>query len=154
MIPAPLRLVVDVLATLVDFWCQKSLQRADGVTRNTVIWTPKSVELPFWKSFLQICSTPVFAATHSTGLSDLVTVRSFAHSHLITDLFLVSFSVRGLVHCGCQLRHALPQVARCCFLFVGIHICSPPHNSIQFPFQLVGGVCFLVNENIQYAVKL
>ena len=122
------------------------------MTGNTVIWTPKSVETPICQSFLQICYTAVFAATSSTGLSDLLSARGLAHSHRITDLFLVSFTVRGLAHCGCQLSHALPHVARCCFLSVGFHICSPPHNSIHFPFQFVGGVCFLVNEGIQYAV--
>ena len=122
------------------------------MTRNTVIWTLKLVETPFCQSFSQMCYTTVFAATNSTGLSDLLSARGLAHSHHTTDLFLVSFSARGLAHCGCQLPHALPHVARCCFLSVGIHICSPPHNSIRFPFQSVGGVCLLVYEGIQYAV--
>ena len=122
------------------------------MTQNTVIWTPKSVQTPFCRLLLQICCTTDLAATNSTGLSDLLSARVLAHSHHITDLFLVSFSVRGLAHCGCQLPHALPHVARRCFLSVGIHICSPPHNSIQFPFQLVGEICLLVNEGIHYAV--
>ena len=72
--------------------------------------------------------------------------------HRITDLFFVSLSARGLAHCGYQLPQVLPHVVCCCFLSVGIHIRSLPHNSIQFPFQLVGGICFLVNEGIQYTV--
>ena len=39
-----------------------------------------------------------------------------------------------------------------CFLSVGIHICSLPHHSIWFPFQLVCWVCLFVNEGIQHAV--
>ena len=112
---------------------KKYLKSTDGMTLNTVIWTLISVETPFCQSFSQICYTTAFAATNSTGLSDLL-------------------SARGLAHCGCQLPHALAHVACCCFLSVGIHICSPPHNSIKFPLQLVGGVCLLVNEGIQYAV--
>ena len=101
---------------------------------------------------MQICSTTVFVVTDSTGLSDLRSARGLAHSHRISDLFFVTFSARGLAHCGSQLPQALPHVACCLFLSVGIHICSPPHNSIQFPFQLVGRICLLVNEGIQYAV--
>ena len=122
------------------------------MTQNTVIWTPKSVETPFCWLFSQICCTDVCAATTSTGLSDLRSARGLAHSHPIADLSLVSFSGRGLAHCGCRLPHAVPQVACCCFLSVGIHICSPPHNSIEFLFQLVGVIWFLVNDIIQYAV--
>ena len=122
------------------------------MTRNTVISGLKSVETVFCRSVSKICRTTVFAATNSTGLSDLLSARGFAHSHHITDLFLMSFSARGLAHCAFQLPHVFPHVACCCFLSVGTHICSPPHNSIQFPFQLVGGICFLVNEDIQYAV--
>ena len=106
----------------------------------------------FCRSFSQICSTTVFGVTNSTGLGDLLSARGLAHSHRITDLFFVTFSARGLAHCGCQLPQALPQVVCCCFLSVRIHICSLPHNSILFPFQLVGGICFLVNEGIEYAV--
>ena len=98
-----------------------------------------------------MCSTTVFVVTNSTKLSDLLSARGLAYSHRITDLFFVTFSAGGLAHCGCHLPQALPHVACCCFLSVGIHICSPPHNTIQFPFQLVGGICFLVNEGIQYA---
>ena len=65
------------------------------MTQNTVIW---SVETPFCRSFSQSCCTRDFAATHSTGLSDLLFARGPAHSHHITDLFLVSFSARGLAH--------------------------------------------------------
>ena len=122
------------------------------MTRNTVISALKSVQTPFSQSFSQKYYTTVFAATNSTGLRDLLSVRGLAHSHCITDLFLVSFSTRGLAHCGCQLPHALPHVGRCCVLSVSIRFCSPPHNSIQFPFQLVGGVCLFVNEGIQYTV--
>ena len=109
------------------------------MTRKTVIWSPNSVETPFCRSISEICYTTVFAATNSTGLSDLLSVRGLAHSHRIRGMFLVYFSARGLT-----LPHALPHVA--------IHICCPPHNSIQFPFQLVGGVSLWVNEGIQYAV--
>ena len=124
------------------------------MTQTTVIWAPQSVETPFCRSVSQICCTTVFAATNSTGLSDLLAHSRLAHSHRITDLFPVSFSAQGLVHCGCHLPHVLPRVARRCFLSVGIHICCPPHNSIQIqlPFQLVGGICFFVNEGIQSAV--
>ena len=122
------------------------------MTRNTAIRTPKSVETPFCQAFSQFCYKTLFAATISTGLSDLLSARGLLHTHRITDLFLVSFSVRGLAHCGCQLPHVFPHAARCSFLSVCIHICSPPHNSIQCPFQLVGGACFLVNEGTQYAV--
>ena len=118
------------------------------MTQNTLIWTAKSVGTPFCRSISQICCTTVLAATHSTGLSNVLSVRGLAHSQCITDLFLASFGARGLAHCGCQLPHALPHVARRCFLSVGIHICSPPHNNIHFPFQLVGGICFFVNEGI------
>ena len=72
--------------------------------------------------------------------------------HRITDLFFVSFSVRGLTHCRCEVPQPLPHVACCCFLSVGIHICSPHHSSIQFLIQSVGGIFLLVNEGIQYAV--
>ena len=113
------------------------------MTQTTVIWTPKSVQTPFCQSFSQICYTTVFAATNFTRLSDLLRACGLAHSNRITDLFLVSFSARGLAHCWCQLPHALPQVARCCFLSVGIHISSPPKNRIQFQFQLVAGRFFL-----------
>ena len=122
------------------------------MTRNTVIWTLKSVETPFGQSVSQICHTIVFAKTNSTGLSNLLSAPGLAHSHRITDLYLVSFSAQGLAHCGCRLPHALPHVACGCFLSIGIHICYPPNNSIQFPFQLVGGVCLLVTQGIQYAV--
>ena len=122
------------------------------MTQSTVIWTPKSVETPFCRSFSQICCTDVFAATNFTGLSDLRSARGLAHLRRITDLFLVSFSARGLAHCGRQLPHVLPHITCCCFLSVGIHICSPPHNSIQFLLQLGGGVCFLVNEGARDAV--
>ena len=81
------------------------------MTRNMVIWTLKSVETPFYQSFLQISSTTVFAATNSTGLSDLLSARGLVHSHRITNLFLVSCRARGLPHCGCQLPHVLLQVA-------------------------------------------
>ena len=119
---------------------------------NTSIWALNLVETPFCHSFSQICYTRVFASTNSTGLSDLLSARGLAHSHRITDLFVVYFSARGLVHCTCQLPHSLAHLARCCFPSVGVYICSPPHNNIQFPFQLVYGVCLLVNEGIQHAV--
>ena len=118
------------------------------MTQNMVIWTLKSVETVFCRSSSQICSTTVFVGTNSTGLSDLLSARVLAHPHRITYLFFVTTSARGLAHCGCQLPQALLHVACCCFLSVGINICSPPNNGIQFPFQLVGGICFLVNEGI------
>ena len=122
------------------------------MTRDRVILTLKSVKTPFCQSLSQICYTTVLGATNSTKLSDLLSARGVAHSHHITDQYLVSFGARGLAHCECQLPHALPHVARCCFLSVAIHTCHPPHNGIQFPFQLVGVVCLLVTEGIQYAV--
>ena len=118
------------------------------MTRNTVFWTLNSVETPFCQWVSQICYITVFVATNSTGLRDLLSARGLPHSHRITDLFFVSFSARGLEHCRCQLAHGLPRVVRCCFLSVGIHSCSLPHNGIQFPFQLAGGVFPLVNEGI------
>ena len=150
--PSPLHLVMDILITLVDSWYQKIPEKGkwhdtkqghldSKISRNTVLLVGP-----------QICCTTVFAATNSTGLSDLLSARGLAHSHRNTDPFVVSFGAQGLAHCGCQLPHASPHVARCCFLSVGIHICSPAHNSIQFPFQLVGGICFFVNEGIQYTV--
>ena len=122
------------------------------MTQNTSIWAPNSVQSPFCHWFSQICHTTVFAATSSTGLSGLLSAPGLGHSHHNTDLFLVYFSARGFAHCGCQLPHSLAGVARCCLLSVGIHICSPPHNSIQFWFQVVCRVCLLVNEGIQHAV--
>ena len=118
------------------------------MTGNTFIWALNTVEMPFCHLVSQICYTTAFSATNSTGLSDLLSARGLAHSNHITDLFLVSLSARGLAHCGFQLPHSSVHVARCCFLSVGIHICSPPHNSMQLPFQLVCGVCRLVNEGI------
>ena len=118
------------------------------MTRNTVIRTLESVKMVFCKSFSQICSTTLFVVIYSAALSELLSARGLGHSHCITYLFFVMFSVRGLEHCGCQLPQALPHVACRCFLSVGIHICSPPHNSIRFRFQLVGGICFLVNDCI------
>ena len=120
------------------------------MTRNTVIWTLNSVETPFCQSFSQICYKTCFASTDSTGVSDLLSARGVTHSQCITHPFLASFSARGRAHCGCQLPHLSARVACCCFLFLGIHICSPPHNSIQFPSQSVGGVCLLVNEDIRH----
>ena len=148
MTPRPLHLVIHVLATLVDSWCHKIAKE----TQNAVIWGLNSVKTPFCHCSSQICYPTAFAATNSKGSNDPLSARGLAHSHRITDLFVVSFSARSLVHCRCQLPHALAHVAGCCFLSVGIHICSPPHNSIQFPFQLVGGVCLLVNKGIQHAV--
>ena len=71
-----------------------------------------------------------FAVTNSTGLSDLLSARGLAHSHRITDLFFVSSSAQGLAHCQCQLPQAVPHLACCCFLSVGIHTFSPPQYSI------------------------
>ena len=73
------------------------------MTRNTFIRALNSVETPFCHSFSQICYTTVFAATNSPELSDLLSARGLAHSHRITNLFLVYFSLWGLAHCGCQL---------------------------------------------------
>ena len=112
------------------------------MTQNTFIWDLNSVATPFCHTFQQICHTTVFRATNSTGLSDLVSARGLVHSQRITYLFLGSFSARGLAHCGRQLPHWLADVGRCCILSVGIHICSPPHSSIQFLFQLVCWVVF------------
>ena len=112
------------------------------MTQSKVIGTPKSVQTPFCQAFSQICYTTIFAATNFSRLSDLLSARGLVHSHRIADLFLVSFSARGLAHCRCQLQHALSPFALCCVLYFGIHICTPPYNSIQFLFQLVCGVSF------------
>ena len=105
------------------------------MTQNTVIWTPKSVETLFCRSFSQICCTTVFAATNSTGLSDLLSAVSLAHSHHITDL--VSFSAGGAARCA-----LLPPVCRHPYLFS-----APQQHPVSV--SVVGGICFLVNEGIQ-----
>ena len=99
-------------------------------------------------ALLQIYHTTVFAAASSTGQSNLLSARGLARSHRITDLFLLYFGARGFAHCGCQLLHLLAHVLRGCFLSVGIHIPSPSHDSIQFPFQVVCRVHLRVNEGV------
>ena len=112
----------------------KSLNWASSITQNRSIQALNLVHSLFRHSLWQICYTIVFAGTSSRGFSELVTARGLTHSYRTTNLFFVYFSAQSLTHWGCYLQHSLVHFVRCCFLSVGIHICSPPHNSIHFPF--------------------